>query len=119
MQYRIRRGDTFWGLAGRFLGDPARWRELWQRHQQAAAIGLVPAIADPDRLRIGQPLLLPTDPETGAGVRYHVVPGDTLSGIARRIYGDPARWPQIQRDNGLADPHRIVPRQVLHLRPPA
>ncbi len=34
---------------------------------------------------------------------YTMKPGDTLYGIARKIYGDSNRWPDIQKLNGITD----------------
>lgn len=42
--------------------------------------------------------------------------GETLALIADNYYGDPERRSDIARDNGLADPDRIVPGSVLRLR---
>lgn len=41
--------------------------------------------------------------------------GDTLSGIAGQVYRDPARWRDIARANGIADPRRIRPGDALRL----
>ena len=38
---------------------------------------------------------------------------DTLSGIAGRYYGDPAKWRPIAEENALDDPFAIRPGQVL------
>lgn len=35
----------------------------------------------------------------GAGVRYRVRNGDTLTGIARSVYGDARLWPEIAAAN--------------------
>ena len=37
--------------------------------------------------------------ERDGAVRYRVVPGDTLSAIARKVYGDADLWPEIARAN--------------------
>jgi hypothetical protein len=39
--------------------------------------------------------------------------GDTLARIARKLYGDGKRWPDIATANNLADPGRIRPGQIL------
>ena len=45
--------------------------------------------------------------------RYTVRPGDTLIGLGQRYLRDPAQWPQVQRDNRVANPRRIPPGTVL------
>jgi nucleoid-associated protein YgaU len=78
----------------------------------------VPPIDDPDRLRIGQPLYIPSDHPSGNGaLQYHVQAGDTLSAIAQRMYGDASRWRLIQQMNEVPDADLIVPGQVLWLSP--
>ena len=45
---------------------------------------------------------------------YVVRHGDTLSGIAGRVFGDPKRWREIQKENPqVTNPNRIYPGQVL------
>jgi len=45
---------------------------------------------------------------------YVVRPGDTLRSIARRFYGDPAKWQEIQKANAV-DPLRLKPGMRLVL----
>ena len=47
--HTVARGDTFWSLAVRYLGDGQRWRDI-----QAANPGAVPT-----KLRIGQKIVIP------------------------------------------------------------
>jgi nucleoid-associated protein YgaU len=49
--------------------------------------------------------------------QYTVVSGDTLSGIARKYYGDAGKWPIIfeANRNQIQDPNRIVAGQVLRI----
>ncbi|WP_055451337.1 FecR domain-containing protein [Thiomonas bhubaneswarensis] len=47
--------------------------------------------------------------------RYTVRPGDNLIGLGRKYLRDPAQWPLIQRDNGIAHDRRIPPGTVLRI----
>jgi nucleoid-associated protein YgaU len=46
---------------------------------------------------------------------YVVRRGDSLSGIAERIYRDPTRWREIARANRVHDPRRVATGTVLEL----
>ncbi len=52
---------------------------------------------------------------------YTVVKGDTLSGIAKKYYGDPNKYPKIfeanegQGANQIRDANRIYPGQVFKI----
>ena len=52
---------------------------------------------------------------------YTVESGDTLSGIAKKMYGDANQYPRIFEANQpmLKDPDRIYPGQVLRIPPKA
>ena len=50
-----------------------------------------------------------------AGGVYTVVKGDTLSGIARRFYGNPSAWRNIAAANPAVDPNNLKVGQVLVL----
>ncbi|WP_282184564.1 MULTISPECIES: peptidoglycan-binding protein LysM [Azospirillum] len=65
----------------------------------------------------------PTVPPTGqpaSQTRFHTVEkGDTLSAIAKTVYGDPNRYNAIFEANKpmLKDPNKIYPGQVLRIPP--
>lgn len=96
--YTVAAGDTLSGLADRFYHDASLYPVL--------AIGN--RIADPDKIAVGQVLIVPGLTET-----YTVVAGDTLSGLAERFYQDASLHPLIAAANKLADPDTIEIGQVL------
>ncbi|KAB7647770.1 peptidoglycan-binding protein LysM [Polymorphobacter fuscus] len=65
----------------------------------------------------------PTTPDADADeeavVFYPVEKGETLSGIAKRLYGDPNKYMKIFEANKpmLTDPDKIYPGQVLRVPP--
>ena len=62
----------------------------------------------------GSQLLRPASASAAPSTTYTVRPGDTLSGIAQRFYGDPQKWTLIQRANPvLSNPNMIHAGQVL------
>ncbi|MEX2673474.1 MAG: LysM peptidoglycan-binding domain-containing protein [Phycisphaeraceae bacterium] len=107
--YTIREGDTFSSIAKRLFDDERKW----------VAIAEANPLIDPAKLKVGQKVKLP-DPEryeaererqlerVAAAVRRQrqageehgsddivvvtVAAGDTLSHIARRVYGQATRW---------------------------
>jgi hypothetical protein len=48
--YSIKKGDTLWDLAFKFLGDPFKWPELWHANSY---------ITNPDLIFPGNPLVVP------------------------------------------------------------
>ena len=59
------------------------------------------------------------DADEEAVVFYPVEKGDTLSGIAKRLYGDPNKYTKIFEANKpmLSHPDKIYPGQVLRVPP--
>jgi tetratricopeptide (TPR) repeat protein len=49
-------------------------------------------------------------------IEHTVGTGETLARIADNYYGDPARFEDIARDNGITDPSKIVPGSVLRMQ---
>ena len=90
-------GDTLSALAARYYCDA----ELdW-------LIARATGIAENGAVAAGQRLVIPD------ASKYAVAPGDTLSGLASRFYGDAALYPLIATVNGIADPSVVHPGQPL------
>jgi DNA-binding SARP family transcriptional activator len=79
----VERRDTLWAIAAKHLGDPLRWREIFQLNE-GRPLPDPPGgrFTDPDRIYPGQVLLMPAD----------------ASGL-----------PAPQRDRGAGDPDRARP----------
>ena len=111
--HTVAKGDTLSGIAKAYSG---KWRDI------QALNGL----QNPDRIRIGQRLLIrkgaPQVQQTQQQVQqtqptgslYTVKPGDILSRIAAR---GKFRWQDITNEDGtpIANPDKISPGQVLRL----
>jgi murein DD-endopeptidase MepM/ murein hydrolase activator NlpD len=96
--YRVRYGDTLGGIA----------------HKAGISIGTLAkanGIANPNRLREGQVLTIPTAAPAAVTV-HRVARGETLGAIAARYHTSVAA---IARANGIRDVNRIAAGAVLEL----
>jgi hypothetical protein len=84
------------------------------REPEAAA----PAL--PQQAQVGAPSgpSLPTTPAVPLAPSYVVRPGDTLIGVATRLYKDPGLWRRIAKDNPGLDPHRLPVGRTIRLPEP-
>ncbi len=71
-------------------------------HPSAKALGSQPAIA-------------PTSVKAAPAETYTIAAGDTLSGIAAKLYRDPRQWRSIVRANPGLELRRLHPGQVIQL----
>lgn len=55
-RYRLQSGDTLSGMARTYLGDPSRWREIWNVQETAIKLG-----KNPDKLPAGMVLDMPEE----------------------------------------------------------
>jgi nucleoid-associated protein YgaU len=105
--YVVQPGDTLSKIAQEAYGDANLWPKIYAENK--SVIG-----NDPNRISSGQRLFIPPL----GHIRYTVQPGDSLSGIARRFYGDPNRWREIYDANRQVignDPDLILPGQVFQI----
>ncbi|MEM1165180.1 MAG: LysM peptidoglycan-binding domain-containing protein [Planctomycetota bacterium] len=129
-EHVVRQGETLESIARDYFGDHRLWRAISRMNGDAV---------DPNRLRRGQVIKIPHDPGNTQGIAapapevtepsedttdepppavedvpvvYVVRQGDTLSGIASRIYGRAALWTLIQEANRAS-----VNRDGTNLRP--
>jgi LysM repeat protein len=127
----VQPGDSLSKIAREVYGDGSRWREIFEANRDK--------VSDPSRIYPGQELCIPyglddTAPATGAPTEplpaeipaervparegvYVVQSGDSLSKIAKEVYGDGRRWPEIFEANKdkISDPGMIYPGQELRI----
>jgi len=86
--YTVQRGDTLSSIAAKFLGNPSRWREIWNLNSQ---------IANPDKIEVGDVLTLPaqavavsSDPnKTLPGPRQTALPAPVSSDSSESLLSSP------------------------------
>lgn len=118
--YRVRPGDTLNSIAAKELGS-ARY---------AAAIAKANPFKDPQRLRAGEEIRIPRDPDNiqgrdttpvpeRAGRSYRVEEGDTLSSISKQFYGTVKHADLIFQANRstLSSPDELRAGQKLTIPP--
>jgi LysM repeat protein len=122
-RYTVQSGDFLSNIAQRFYGDggEASWRRIYEANR--SIIG-----PDPTQLRAGMVLVIPgissgssspiVNNGNTQGTRYTVQPGDFISNIAQRFYGDggEASWRRIYEANRSIigpDPTQLQAGMVL------
>jgi len=107
----VKRGDSLWKLAQQTLGRGNRWLEI---------LAVNPRIADPNQIRIGAQLNLPTlagsdrGAKTNAATTIKVRKGDTLWSLAKSKLGRSSYWRCLAATNpDIGDPDRIYENQEL------
>jgi nucleoid-associated protein YgaU len=87
-KYQVAVGDTFHTLARRFYRDPDMAAALAAANHQPVTAELI----------VGQELVIPYITQ-----RHTVSSGDTLRGLAERLYGDAALYPVLAAANHIAE----------------
>ena len=108
----MQKGDTLWGIAGRFLKDPWRWPEIWRMNRDQ--------IKNPHRIYPGDVIVLDNGRRAVAPLARAddagVADGPRLDDRRR---GDPldarqatssrtSSWPLVTGEDGLANAAEIV-----------
>jgi len=117
--YTIAEGDDLWNIAEKFYGSGFN----------AYDISVANKITDASLIETGQKIIIPqvtprqptvgdisamsTSQVTYVENKYVVQPGDSLSIIAQKVYGDVFAWPRIMNANNLATPDSIEAGMVL------
>ncbi|TKJ34354.1 hypothetical protein CEE39_02585 [bacterium (candidate division B38) B3_B38] len=63
--HTVVKGDTLWKLAAQYLGDPSLWKLIWEAN---------PELTEPNRLVVGQKLVIPSPPKPPAPPEEKIVP---------------------------------------------
>lgn len=117
--YVIQEGDDLWNIAEKFYGSGFN----------AYDISIANNITDPSILSTGDKIIIPevkrreptlgevssaaTDNVTYTEGKYVVQPGDSLSIISQKVYGDIFTWPRILEANNLNNADQIEVGMVL------
>ncbi len=124
--HTVKAGETFQSIAKKAYGSAAMWSVVARANPRV----------DPRKLRAGQEIRLPVDPNNVQGltigdpadiaaprttqsVEYVVQPGDTLGGIAKTYYNSSALWEVILDANRslLTRPQDLRPGMKLIIPP--
>jgi len=98
-EHRVRAGDTWSVLSGRYLGRADAW----------PSVALLNDRVPEQPLQVGQPIIFPV-------VLEHLLArGETLAILAERYYGDRSRSRVLQRFNGIDDPRRLSVGQPIEV----
>lgn len=107
--YIVQPGDTLWGVAVAYLGDGARWQDIYHGNEQQ--------IPNKNALQPGLRIRIPSLEEPSRPVIHVVQSGDSLWSIAIKYLSDGARWEEVYASNReqIPDKNILTPGQNLRI----
>jgi hypothetical protein len=105
--YTVQKGDTMTGIAARELGDPTRWRELFELNRGASVDGFV--LTNPSLIWPGLRLRLPLPADDDGSSDS----SDASAGVAPKEPAPPEPAPPVQAD----EPTSVPPAQPTPMPP--
>lgn len=116
--YTVVKGDTLGQISEKIYGSAHLWNVIATNNNISAPYTIVPGQTIKYDVTNGQSKSFASNGASGGGGSGHtvtVVKGDTLSGIAHRVYGNASKWPKIFAHNKdkITDPNTIEVGMVL------
>lgn len=107
-RYKVKKGDTLWGISRKFLKNPAYWPEIWDKNQK---------VRNPHRIYPGDILYIHHGKQTVAGGGSKLVPTIRVTRIGT---GEPIStlspflmWPRvIAKDDLTSAPYILAARDA-------
>ncbi|VVA44023.1 conserved hypothetical protein [Candidatus Roizmanbacteria bacterium] len=117
--YVVAEGDDLWNIAEKFYGsgfnayDISVANKISDSSSLNVGIKLVIPQVTPRQPTVGDISAIASSQVTYVEDKYIVQPGDSLSIIAQKVYGDIFAWPRIMNANNFLTPDAIEAGMVL------